>query len=175
MPRSPSRRRLGRAVLAGLVAAGGAVTLGGCGFQLRRPPALTLKRIHLKGFQARSTLAEELRRQLRVSPDVEITEAAAQAEVVLEAITDRRERVAAAFSATGLISEMTLRSRFGFRVLTPEGQVLVPPTELLLTQDMSFSETAAMAKEHEANMLYRAMEQDIALQVLRRLAALPAR
>jgi LPS-assembly lipoprotein len=165
-----SRRRL-------LLCAGGAGAalglLAGCGFQLRRPPSLAIQRLYLKGFAARSPMADELRRQLRVSPSLSVTETAGEAQVVLEALVDRRERVVAASTATGLVSELTLRARLQFRALTPDGRELIPATELLLSQDMSFSETAALAKEHEAELLYRAMQQDIVMQVLRRLAALP--
>ena len=37
---------------------------------------------------------------------------------------------------------------------------------------MSYSETAALAKAQEETLLYRAMEDDIVAQVLRRLAAI---
>ncbi len=39
---------------------------------------------------------------------------------------------------------------------------------------MSYSEAAALAKADEERLLWRAMEADIAMQVLRRLAATPA-
>lgn len=46
------------------------------------------------------------------------------------------------------------------------------PTELSMQRDMSYNETDALAKEHEAAMLYRAMSEDLAAQVVRRLASL---
>jgi len=36
---------------------------------------------------------------------------------------------------------------------------------------MTYNESIALAKEHEETLLYRAMETDIASQVLRRLAS----
>jgi LPS-assembly lipoprotein len=42
---------------------------------------------------------------------------------------------------------------------------------ILLSRDMSYSETAALAKEQEENLLYRAMQSDIVAQVMRRLAS----
>jgi LPS-assembly lipoprotein len=147
--------------------------LGGCGFQLRRPPELQLKRVMLRGFDTYSPMGDELRRQLRASPGVELAEAAKDAQVVFEALEDAREQVVAASTATGLVSELTLRARLRFRVTSPTGRELIAPTELTLTRDMSYSESSALAKEQEAALLFRSMHADLALQVLRRLAALP--
>ena len=47
-----------------------------------------------------------------------------------------------------------------------------PPADLLLTRDMSYSETSALAKAQEELLLYRAMEDDIVAQVLRRLSSI---
>lgn len=156
----------------GLLLAVLATTLSGCGFELKRPPELRLKTLHLAGFAPMSPMAEELRRQLRASPQVQLVEAASQAEVVLHVLGDASEQVVAALSAAGQVRELTLRSRLRFRATGPEGRELIPETELVLSRDMSYTETAAIAKEQEAGILFRSMQSDIATQVLRRLAAL---
>jgi LPS-assembly lipoprotein len=148
--------------------------LSGCGFALRRPPQLAPQRILLNGFAPLSPMADELRRQLRASPGVELVDSLSRAQIVLEALIDARERRAAATTATGLVSDMTLRARLRFKVHTPGDQVLIPESELLLSRDMGYSETAALAKEQEIDQLFQAMQNDIARQVLRRLATLPA-
>ncbi|MDZ7858858.1 LPS assembly lipoprotein LptE [Sphaerotilus sp.] len=159
------RRRL--VVLAVTVSA-----LAGCGFQLRRPPELQLKRVFLAGFDAYSPMGDELRRQLRASPGVVLTETAAEADVVLEVLEDAREQVVAASTATGQVRELTLRARLRFKARTPAGAERIAPTELMLTRDVSYSETTALAKEQEIALLFRSMHTDLAAQVLRRLAAL---
>jgi LPS-assembly lipoprotein len=151
------------------------LSLAGCGFALRRPAQVPAQRILLSGFSTLSPLAEELRRQLRTNPGVEVVDNLAAAQVVIDALREGRERASAASTATGLVSDLSLRSRLRFRVRTPSGEVLIPETELLLFRDMAYSETNALAKEIEADQLYRAMEADIVQQVLRRLAALPPR
>ena len=55
------------------------------------------------------------------------------------------------------------------RVLVPR-----PDTELLLVRDISFTETAALAKEAEEALMYRDMQSDIVQQVMRRLVAVSA-
>ena len=69
--------------------------------------------------------------------------------------------------------EVQLRVRLRFRVATPGGKLLLPPSDLLLTRDMSYNETDALAKQQEEALLFRALDEDIVAQVLRRLASLP--
>lgn len=150
--------------------AASAVLLAACGFELRRPPELQLKRVMLKGFEKRSPLADELRRTLQ-SGGTQVVEATPQAEAVLEALGDAREQAIAAQTAAGQVRELTLRLRFKFRLAAPSGRELIGPTELVLSRDMSYSETNALAKEQESEMLYRSMQSDVVAQVMRRLAA----
>lgn len=151
-----------------LLAAGAG--LAGCGFELRRAAALPLRTIALVGFASESplrrTLADELQRA-----GVALADDPARAQAVLDALTDAREKTVAASTAFGQVREVTLRVRLRFRVATPAGRLLLAPSELLLTRDMSYSETAALAKQQEELLLYRAMEDDIVAQVLRRLAS----
>ena len=93
--RPPCRRVLIGATLA-------AAALAGCGFQLRRPPELQLKRVALTGLDAYSPMGEELRRQLRASPGAVVVEAPAQADMVLAVLEDAREQVVVASTAAAL-------------------------------------------------------------------------
>lgn len=156
------------------LAALGGIALAGCGFELRRAPELRFRSIALAGFKPKSTLADELRRQIGTSTTTIVADSPAQAQVVLEALTDAREKSVVASTAFGQVRELQLRSRFGFRLRTPAGRELIPATEILLSRDMSYSESAALAKEQEEEALYRSMQNDIAAQVLRRLASVPA-
>jgi LPS-assembly lipoprotein len=151
-----------------LLAATGALLLGGCGFELRRPPELHFQRVMLQGFDARSPLADELRRSL--AGVAQVVNTPADAQVVLESLADRRERSVVASTAAGQVRELQLRVRFRFRVVTPAGRDLLPPDELMQSRDMSYNETNALAKEQEEAQLYRAMQSDIVAQVMRRLS-----
>ena len=156
------------------LAALGGIALAGCGFELRRAPELRFRSIALAGFKPKATLADELRRPIGTSTTTVVVETPTQAQVVLEALTDAREKSVVASTAFGQVRELQLRSRFGFRLRTPAGRELIPATEILLSRDMSYSESAALAKEQEEEALYRSMQNDIAAQVLRRLASVPA-
>ena len=154
-----------------LLAASAALLLGGCGFQLRRAPALAFRTVLLKGFADDSPLAEELRIHIDASRTTLVVDSLARAEVVLEALTESQERSVVASTGAGQVRELQLRLRFTFRLTTPSGRELIEPREIMLSRDMSYSETIALAKEQEEAALYRAMRSDIVAQVMRRLAA----
>lgn len=161
-----------RALLAVLLPAGATAGLAACGFELRQAPPLPFQRIALVGFAPRSDLLPELKRQL--SSRATVVDAPQQAEVVLEALTDRRERSVVASTAAGQVREVQLRVRLQFRLSTRAGQPLLAPDEIVLSRDMSYSETLALAKAEEERQLVRAMVVDISSQVIRRLAQAPA-
>lgn len=168
MPASAPRHSLQRrAVLAGGAATALAV-LSGCGFALRETPPLPFARIALVGFAPRSPLAAELSE--RLAGTVQVVATPGQADVVLQALTDRRERSVVASTAAGQVRELQLRVKFEFRLSSPGGRELIAPTELLLSRDMSYSESIALAKGQEESELYASMQSDIVQQVLRRLA-----
>ena len=145
--------------------------LAGCGFELRRTQALPMRSIALVGFTSTSPLAAALKLELERA-GVTLRDKPGEAEAVFDTLTDARERSVAASTAAGQVREVTLRVRLRFRVATPAGKLLLPASDLLLTRDMSYNETAALAKQQEELLLYRAMEDDIVAQVLRRLSSI---
>jgi LPS-assembly lipoprotein len=145
--------------------------LGSCGFELRQAPALPFRSIALVGFAPDSRLRAALQRGLEQA-GVTLREQPAQAETVFDALGDAREKTVAASTAAGQVRELQLRVRLRFRVATPSGRLLLPAADLLLSRDMSYSETAALGKQQEEALLYSAMEEDIVAQVLRRLASI---
>ena len=90
---------------------------------------------------------------------------------MLQALGEAREKVVVAQTSANQIREFELRYRFGFRVRTAAGKDLIPESEILLKRSLTYTESAALAKEQEEAFLYRAMQSDIVSQVLRRLAS----
>lgn len=158
-----------RAFLAGAVLPATAVFLAGCGFTLRRPPQLPFSTMVLAGFAPRSEVAAALKRELALVP-VRIVEPA-DAQVVLDALEDRRQRSVVATTAAAQVREVQLRQRLRFRLRTPAGAELLPAALIALSRDLSTSESQVLAKELEEAQLFESMTADIVQQVLRRLAA----
>lgn len=155
-----------------LVAA--AAALVGCGFELKRAPELRFATVQLSGFRPRSGLAEELRMSINASKSTQVVDSVTQAQVVFEALNEAREKSVVASTTAGQVRELQLRTRLSFRLRTVAGKELIPSTELVLNRDLSYNESAALAKEHEEQLLYRAMQSDIVGQVMRRLASVQA-
>ena len=147
-------------------------SLSACGFALRGAANLPFNTMYA-GFAESSSLGQELRRSLeasgvRVIIDNHQLDAA---QVILDVLTDQREKTVVGVNASGQVREFQLRTRFKFKLRTKEGKELIPETELLQQRDISFNESGALAKEAEEAILYRSMQSDIVQQALRRLAS----
>ena len=154
----------------GLLAPMGLVgLLGGCGFALRSATALPFEKIFLEGASETTSIGQELRRQL--AGRVQFVREREQAQVVLSVELARREKLVTGLTSAGLVRELLLRLRVRFRLATSRGRVLIDSTELVLQRDMSTTETAALAKAREEDEIFRFMERDVVLQMIRRFEA----
>jgi len=163
--------------------------LAGCGFELRRAPHMSFKSVQLAGFAANSPLAAELAKALE-DAGVSVVESSAVAaaqqnipaataasnpryltsHLVLEALSAYREQAVASITAFSQVRDLSLRTRFRFRLTRADGSNIIVPTELLLTNDLPYNEKDALAKIDESAAMHRAMQTDIVQQVMRRLA-----
>jgi LPS-assembly lipoprotein len=159
-----------RALLASF---GAGSLLAGCGFQLRKAPDFAFSSIYI-GSTPNSPLGKELKRSIASNGKVTVLEAAGidKADVIMDVLTEQREKVVVGLNASGQVREFQLRTRLKFKLRTPQGKELIPETELLQQRDISFNESVVLAKEAEENLLYRDMQTDIVQQLMRRLAAL---
>ncbi len=154
-----------------LLGASLSLSLAGCGFELKRPTELNFRTIQLTGFAPRSQLVEELKQNIEAGPTTRVVEALKDAQVVLQSLGESREKVVVAQTSASQIREFELRYRFNFRLRSASGRDLIPESEILLRRSLTYTESAALAKEQEETFLYRAMQSDIVSQVLRRLSS----
>ncbi|WPC67726.1 LPS assembly lipoprotein LptE [Rhodoferax ferrireducens] len=148
------------------------LSLGGCGFKLRGAQTYTFQTLAILPNPG-GPLAIELRRSFGDSVRVLApNEPFSQAQVVLDILQEQREKTVVGVSSSGQVREFQLRIRVKFRVRNRDGDELTPPTELVQQRDMSFSESAVLAKEAEEVLLYRDMQSDMVQQLMRRLAAI---
>ena len=94
-----------------------------------------------------------------------------KAEVIMDVIQDQREKVVVALNSAGQVREFQLRLRLRFRLRTPDGREVLGDTEILQQREISFNESAILSKEAEELLLYRDMQSDIVVQLMRRLAS----
>jgi LPS-assembly lipoprotein len=158
----PRRRRL--------LLASPALLLAGCGFELKRVASLQFDSIALTGFPPRSPLEQELRATLQRS--IVVKESPAQAQVVFQALSDERRRRAVAFTASGQVRDIQLRTILRYRAQTPSERELIPDSRIELIREMTFLEAKALGKEQEEQDLFREMQSDIVLQLMLRLSTI---
>ncbi len=150
-----------------------ATGLMGCGFELRKAPNYAFNTFY-SSIPVVSPFGAKLKRSLESSGQVEVINDARQierAQVIFDQLFELREKVVVGRTSTGAIREFQLRYRYRFRLRSRNGTELIPDTEIMLTRDINFNETGALSKESEEALLYRDMENDLVLQIQRRLAA----
>lgn len=168
MKRRTALKFLRQASLASLAA----MAVGGCGFKLRSSQNYAFATIAIMPNPG-GALALELRRSFGsavhvLSPEEPLD----KAQLVFDVLSEQREKIVVAVNSSGQVREFQLRIRVKFRVRTPQGEERVPESEILQQRDISFNESAVLAKEAEEGLLYRDMQSDIVQQLLRRLAAI---
>jgi LPS-assembly lipoprotein len=167
-----SRRRL-------LSALGFAPALGlvGCGFVLRQTQNFPFKTLY-GNFSENSPLGVEMRRNLLGSGQIDLVtdpKKMPDVDAILDILSELRQQVVVGMNSSGQVREMQLRLRVSFRLRTPQGEEWIEPVELYQQRDLSFTETAALSKEIEMNMMYRDMQTDIVQQIMRRLSIVKPR
>ncbi|WP_296159681.1 LPS assembly lipoprotein LptE [Rhodoferax sp.] len=165
---SLTRRTLVQA--AGLVAVN--IGLAGCGFRLRGSQAFAFQRIAILPHPG-GAVVQELRRAFGPAVQVLAADAPiAQAQLVLNVVNEQRERVVVGVNASGQVRELQLRMRVRLQLRTAQGKEIIEGDDIAQQRDISYNESAALAKEAEEALLYRDMQSDIVQQILRRLAAI---
>lgn len=159
----PRCRRLAR--LAALAAV--AATLPACGFHLRGQAELPFSTVAVPN---RSPLGVDIARNITYRSGTKVVDSTAEAEAVLNVLGESRERVILSLNTQGQVQEYTLRYRLLYSVSDPKGAPLIPPSEIVLRRDITFN-NQVLAKEQEAELLYRDMRNDAVQQILNRLAA----
>jgi LPS-assembly lipoprotein len=127
-----------------------AAVLAGCGFRLRGVPEFAFSSLYIAAPTG-SSLARELQRTLDGSgSQLKVLRNAADlptAQVVIDILSEQRDRVVVGQNASGQVREVQLRLRVKFRLRTQGSVELIPETEIQQQRDMTYSETQALSKE----------------------------
>ena len=158
-----------RAALTCLIAAV-TLLLAACGFQLRGAYTLPYESLHIALPDA-AVIGAGLKRQIRAGGGTRLVEKE-EAQAILLQVTELRERQILSLSASGRVREVRLRFRYAFRVVDPKGRDLVQTTGIEITRDLTYDDSAVLAKEQEEQVLWRDMENDLVQQILRRLSTI---
>jgi LPS-assembly lipoprotein len=158
--------------MVGAVAAlGAAGLLTGCGFKLRSSQNFAFETVAVTPERGAGVAAELTRYLGDAVRPVAPRDGGAPPQAIVDILQELREKTVVGVNASGQVREFQLRIKVKFRMRTPKGVELIAPTEIVQQRDISFNESAVLAKEAEEALLYRDMQTDIVQQLLRRLAA----
>jgi LPS-assembly lipoprotein len=144
--------------------------LAACGFQLRGVAALPFESLYVDGG-GNPALAAEIGRAIRTGTQTRLTDRAADAQAVLQVQGAAREKRILSLTGAGRVREYQLLYRVNFRLIDKDNRDLIPSQPIELRRDMSYDDTQVLAKEQEEALLYRDMQSDALMQLMRRLAA----
>jgi LPS-assembly lipoprotein len=150
--------------------AAAALALAACGFQLRGTAPLPFESLYVQA-PTTSQLAPHVKRAVSTSSRTRLAETAAEAQVILQIMSELQEKQILSLTGGGRVSEYQLRYRVAFRLTDVKNREHIPASEILLKRDFSFNDEQALAKEAEENLLYRDMRNDAVQQLVRRLQA----
>jgi len=144
-----------------------AALVAGCGFQLRGTATLPFDTISIPG---ESQLGVELQRNIDSGTNARVVPQSAGPEAVLALLGETRERLILSLNSQGQVTEYELRYLVSFRVYSPKGADYIPSNQIVLRRPITFNDQV-LAKEEEAELIYREMRQDMVQLIMRRLAA----
>lgn len=155
-----------------LAAAGAALlALAACGFQPRGVVTLPFESVYVAGGE-RSVLVAELRRAIAAGSTTKVVDQRPDAQAEIQVTGETREKRILSLGGDGKVREFELQYRVGIRVRDrATNKMIMPPTEVKLRRDFTFSDTQVLAKESEEAGLYDDMQADAVQQILRRLSA----
>lgn len=142
-------------------------TLAGCGFQLRGTATLPFDTISVPG---ETPLLIDLQRNIASGTNTKVIPQSDNPQAILTLQGEGRERFILSLNAQGQVTEYELRYRVAFRVSSPKGTDFIPPSQIVLRRPITFNDQV-LAKEQEAELIYREMQQDMVQLIMRRLAA----
>lgn len=145
--------------------------LGACGFQLRGRAELPFESLYVEGMEF-SPFTGQLKRAVERGSTTKLAQRQEDAQAVLSLLGEVQERVILAVSGGGRVREFQLRYRVGFRVHDGKGREWLAPEEVVLQRDLPYDDTQILARETEAQLLFKDMQSDAVRQLLRRVQAL---
>ena len=148
-----------------------AVMLAGCGFQLRRLDGIPFATLYIDA-PAGGAVAQRIRSALARNRNTRLVATAAEAEAVLHLGQESRSKTILSLSGAGRVTEYRLGLTLRYSVSGREGAALAAEEVIELARDLTYDDAQILAKGAEEELLYRDMDENAALRIVRRLQAL---
>lgn len=149
-----------------------ALLLSACGFHMRghnqNGSEYAFRSLYLK-TTAETPFTTELRTNLELNKII-LASSSAEADLVLDIVTQSTDKQIIALSGAGQVREFQLRYRVSLRAYDSKQNNWLSADEILLQRSLTYDDSQILAKEQEEAMLFRDMQTDAVQQVLRRLS-----
>lgn len=159
-----------RRAMLGLIATAPVSGLIACGYRLRGMVDLPFKVIAITGNPS-PPLRADLQTAILTGTDAKVAINPKDADLILEITNDVNRREILAYNSNGQVSAYRLNIRVGFRAFDMAGAEVVPEAEIYMTRDMDFSVSTVLATDVQIQQFLSLMRRDLAIQILRRVAA----
>lgn len=152
------------------------ILLTACGFRLRGSAGsaepLPFQSIYI-AIPANTAFGSNLRRFISSSsPDtVILNDASTPADVVLQQVSENRTAREISLNAQGRVEEYELTLTYVFKLVTPDGAVVLPDTTLQARRTLPFDDRVVQAKEVEEANLFQQMQAGLVSRIVRRIGA----
>ena len=141
-----------------------------CGYRLRGMVDLPFKVIAITGSPS-PPLRADLQTSILTGTDAKVAINPKDADLILDITSDLNGREILAYNSNGQISAYRLSIRVGFRAFDNAGTDVVPEAEIYMARDMDFSVSTVLATDVQVQQFLSSMRRDLAVQILRRVAA----
>lgn len=148
-----------------------ALSLSACGFHLKNATPLAFKNIYTNINLDKHFGAQLQRVIIANSPGTVFVSSLEQADVVLMVLDDDQTKRQISIDAEGRVDEYELILNFTFEIITPAGDIVLPPTTLQSIREIPYSERVVQAKESEITTTFRDMRQSLIDLIMRRISA----
>ena len=159
-----------RRAMLGFIATAPVMGLIACGYRLRGMVDLPFKVIAITGNPS-PPLRADLQTAILTGTDAKVAINPKDADLILDITNDINGREILAYNSNGQVSAYRLNIRVGFRAYDLSGADVVPEAEIYMTRDMDFSVSTVLATDAQIQQFLTLMRKDLAIQILRRVAA----
>jgi LPS-assembly lipoprotein len=143
--------------------------LAACGFQLRGSATVPFQTLYIP--DSKTGIALDLKRNIEAGTNAKVVDDPKTADAILELSGENKEKIILSLTGAGRVREFRLRYSVRYRLHDGKGNEYVPSSLVQLTRDVTYDDSAILAKEAEEQLLFRDMQTDMVQQVLRRLAS----
>ncbi|SMC28970.1 LPS-assembly lipoprotein [Andreprevotia lacus DSM 23236] len=146
------------------------LTLTGCGFHLRGSGLDANLLVHSAYVTGGGGTAAQVRNSLSLTPHITLLNTPATDALLIDVLREDSRQQVLTLTSLGRVSEYRLFYTVNFRARQGE-QMLIDNGSISLYRDYTYDDNNVLGKTNEADTLIANMQQDAALQILRRISA----